>query len=317
MKCQIELLSPSILANEPDLVEEIDRMRASLGIELGWHYVLDLVWIMRTLRDLRSAMVLDAGAGEGLLQFMLTERGHSVISVDFGRRRFTLPARLLYRMKYLEGGRSEDSYLDYLRSRHLDEVTPVVAVARIAQLGFLKLTNTFRAMSACRLLIRERRTRRRKLAELLVYRSRIEKMDQLKDESVDAVVSVSALEHLDPGAIRLAMKEFERVLKPGGPVVITTVAAEAKDWFHTPSKGWCFAERSLKDLLGLNRTCLSNWSSYPEILGEIKNSEELQRRLSPIYRISGANGMPWGEWDPKYVPVGIAFASGALAEHEG
>ena len=310
MKCQIELLSPSILAAEPDLVREIDRMQFSLGLELGWHYILDLVWILSRLRDLKPSAILDAGAGQGLLQFMLAEEGHSVISVDFAPRRFTLPARLVFKFRTLNNADSSDPYLKHLRSRHLDGASPFKALANIGWLAIFKLGRNVRAILALRFLIKERRALERKPASILVYQSRIERMDHLDDDSVDVVVSISALEHMEPTAIKQAIKEFRRVLKPGGRVIVTTSAAEKGDFYHQPSLGWCFAEQSLRDLFGLGRACPSNWSVYSEILSRLRKSRQLRHRLSPTYRVSGANGMPWGVWDPKYVPAGVAFTVG-------
>ena len=49
----------------------------------------------------------------------------------------------------------------------------------------------------------------------------------------------------------------------------------------------------------------SNFIDFDIIFNDIKNSNELQLRLSDFYYKSGDNGMPWGKWDPKYIPVGV------------
>ena len=102
-----------------------------------------------------------------------------------------------------------------------------------------------------------------------------------------------------------AVREFERVLKPGRPMICTTSAAKEKDWFHQPSRGWCFSEQTLESFFAFNGGVTSNWPLYDTIMGQIRKSVELQRRLSPVYRKSGDKGMPWGKWDPKYLPVGV------------
>lgn len=310
MDCQIQLLGPSIIATEPKLLSQIDRMRSRLGLELGWHYWLDLAWILANLSDMKRSVVVDPGAGTGLLQFMLAERGHAVISVDYAERRFGLPVRLAYHMETADRAGFSDSYLDHLRTRHTGGAASPRALANLARLGILKLRRTARAMLDQPQMMMERRRLNRDLPKIQVYQSRIERMPHLRDGSVDAVVSVSALEHLERSAARAAVNEFQRVLKPSGRVVVTTTAAQEEDWFHEPSRGWCLSERSVRDLFGLAADCPSNWGEYQRIIAEIRGSQQLRHRLSPAYRVSGANGMPWGRWDPQYVPVGVAFTTG-------
>ena len=43
----------------------------------------------------------------------------------------------------------------------------------------------------------------------------------IEDESVDQVFCISVLEHLSPGDRAAALREFRRVLRPGGSVVLT------------------------------------------------------------------------------------------------
>ena len=130
-------------------------------------------------------------------------------------------------------------------------------------------------------------------------------MHHLEDASVDIVVSLSAIEHLKNSEIEKAISEFQRVLKPGGSIIITTNAARDHDWYHEPSMGWCFSEQSLRQLFNLDQNCSSNWIEYDTIQEQIRSSVDLQHRLSPSYALSGKNGMPWGIWDPQYLPVGL------------
>lgn len=44
---------------------------------------------------------------------------------------------------------------------------------------------------------------------------------QIKDESMDIAYCISVLEHMEPDARRLALKEMRRITKPGGLIVVT------------------------------------------------------------------------------------------------
>jgi ubiquinone/menaquinone biosynthesis C-methylase UbiE len=148
------------------------------------------------------------------------------------------------------------------------------------------------------------KSRRTQYGKLTYYLADFRKMDYLGDNSIDCIVSVSAVEHNDHKGVEDAVSEFMRVLKSGSPMVITTSATDGKDWFHKPSKGWCFSERSLKEMFCLDHP-LSNFSNYDIIFDKLKINKEMQTRLADFYYKSGNNGMPWGIWDPQYMPVGI------------
>jgi 2-polyprenyl-3-methyl-5-hydroxy-6-metoxy-1,4-benzoquinol methylase len=83
MPAKIEILSVDLLDKHHPLVNDLRSLANSLGLEFGWHYLLDLVWIISQLSlDKSSLHILDAGAGVGVMQWYLAERGAHVISVD-------------------------------------------------------------------------------------------------------------------------------------------------------------------------------------------------------------------------------------------
>jgi hypothetical protein len=96
-----------------------------------------------------------------------------------------------------------------------------------------------------------------------------------------------------------------RVLKPGGLLLATLGAARDADWFHEPSRGWCYTEASLRSLFSLAEDIPANYSHYDELLRDLKNCSELRDNLADFYFRSGDNGMPWGKWDPRYQSVGV------------
>ena len=79
---RLEILSIHMLDQERSLVTDLKRLARRLDLEFGWHYLLDLAWILRHLGPARGRRIMDAGAGVGIMQWHLADRGAEVISVD-------------------------------------------------------------------------------------------------------------------------------------------------------------------------------------------------------------------------------------------
>ena len=283
---RIELLSLRLLENKTDAVEMVYAEKIFRRKHLGWHYMLDLVWIVSQLKDLPAdALVLDVGAGDGLLQYVLLRMGLRAISVDFTIRQG--PADVDW-IALSDGKSYDNSYLRHLKDNYSTKTEATsqerLISSREAFLSFIENES----------------------ARLIFYRSDISEMALLMDGQVDAVVSVSALEHNDFDKTFRSVDECLRVLKPGGVMLSTVSAAADEDWFHKPSKGWCYSEASLRRLFQLDPAVVSNFAEYQRVLDELMLPGcELHVQLAPFYFNSGNNGMPWGVWSPKYLPVGI------------
>jgi hypothetical protein len=117
MRDCIELLSESLIDQHPDLALEVLAASSKLGLSLGWHYVLDLVWLLRELDLPRGATVLDAGAGWGLAQFLFADRGLRVISVDMSARQARGELQHLYNFERLGSGAT-------IHHRYLERARP-------------------------------------------------------------------------------------------------------------------------------------------------------------------------------------------------
>jgi SAM-dependent methyltransferase len=124
-------------------------------------------------------------------------------------------------------------------------------------------------------------------------------------DSVDEVVSVSALEHNPAEGLHLVVGELLRVLKPGGLLLATLTAARDQDSWHEPSSGWCYTDESLRRLFDLPIDTPSNYSQYDALFTRLRDCAELRDGLAKFYSKSGSAGMPWGVWDPQYQPVGV------------
>ncbi len=287
---RLELLSVELLKEHADVAAKVRALAGRLGIQLGWHYILDLVWIMCQLPAVRGRVVLDAGAGGGLLQWMLAELGASVLSVD--RLDRSQPSPRL-RRRYSIRGLCEGDLRPYTIGEAWREgpgwagVRSVRALRRAARMVLSRLAPTAGG-------------------EVILHRSGLDSMARIEDASIDLVVSVSALEHNQRAQIGPVVDELLRVLKPGGMILATVAAARDEDWFHEPSRGWCLTESSLRRAFRLDAESAGNFAEYDRLFSELRECSELREDLAPFYAQSGENGMPWGVWDPKYHPVGIA-----------
>jgi len=281
----IELLSPELIRDKPELTALVLEAQEKYDHPFGWHYLLDYIWILDRARTLpRGSLILDAGAGQGMLQVMLARMGHRVISADFSTR---VP-RPVYAghcsiVTAHCGDEIDHDYVRHLQAAYPRQTPPPVRPAPT------DITRLFDEEGA----------------EIIYYTADIGHMPQMPDRCLDAVVSISALEHNDHAGVRRAVAELERTMKPGASMWITVSAARDEDWFHGPSKGWCFSEKSLTELFGL-RAPHSNFTDFDRIFALLRQGDGLKERLAPFYFTSGDNGMPWGVWDPQYQPVGVA-----------
>jgi radical SAM protein with 4Fe4S-binding SPASM domain len=289
----IELLSPEIIDKNRELVEFIFKKSSELQVGLGWHYILDLVWIIAHVRHLpKGSIILDAGAGNGILQFILSDMGYIVISADFADR--VIPKNCVSRYNIIQIKSKVDHDNEYIR--HLK--TEFYGNKNISQeKAAIDVEDNISDM-----------IHTVDHGTLFYYTTDICEMSLIKDSSIDCVVSLSALEHNPEDRVKNAVSELRRVLKARKSMFITVNADESKDWFHEQSKGWCYSEKTIRDLFGI-KFQQSNFCDFNRILCLLKDCKLLKENLSASYYRSGNNGMPWGVWDPKYIPVGLVVSN--------
>lgn len=277
----IEILPVTLLDEQRPTVEALRSLAAELRLDFGWHYLLDLSWIISRLGVVQGKRIIDAGAGTGILQWYLAKQGAAVLSIDRGSRA-DLPLR--FRRRYRVRG---------LRGAPTPDLNPWSATFRAG-----KFTTQARELAANLLSSPA-------AGEVVIYNQDLADLVDLPDNSVDAVVAVSALEHNPPENLPSVVQELTRVLKPGGVLLATLGAAREQDWYHTPSAGWNYTAGSLRKIFNLPADTPDNYARYDELFQALKDCTELRERLARFYFKSGDNGMPWGKWDPQYQPVGV------------
>jgi ubiquinone/menaquinone biosynthesis C-methylase UbiE len=292
MNEKIELLPVDLLEKNRSLVVELKKLAASLGLDFGWHYLLDLTWTIQQLGSVENHRILDAGAGTGILQWYLAEHGAHVISVDRFNRSL-LPVR--FRRRYhCQGLRPKD--IEPISKVFMNDLGGLFHKGPASSSG--RISNLARDIMG--LFVSPVSS-----GKVWIYNQDMAALSDLPDNSIDAIVSISALEHNSPEDLPVVVHELMRVLKPGSSLVATLTASAGKDRWHTPSAGWCYSSESLQRLFSLPPDTHHNYADYERLFSGLKNCSELRENLAGFYFKSNHNGMPWGIWDPQYMPVGV------------
>jgi 2-polyprenyl-3-methyl-5-hydroxy-6-metoxy-1,4-benzoquinol methylase len=287
---KIEILPVSLLDENRRLVNDLKKLASSLQLEFGWHYLLDLCWIIANLGDIPGKRILDAGAGTGVLQWYLADHSATVISVDrMNRANLALKYRKRFQVKGFRNNNQSDLAPIWLALPENLRTIPGVSQ---------KLAYLSREIVCC---FKPKTAR----GQILMYSQDLSNLEGIADDSIDAIVSLSALEHNEPKHLEVVVRELMRVIKPGGILLATLGAARDKDWFHQPSHGWCYSESTLRWVFALPGEVPSNYHLYDTLFNSLYDSAELRENLAKFYSRSGDNGMPWGIWEPHYQSVGI------------
>lgn len=274
-------------------------LQSTRRTEIGWHYAADITWIYsRVKRWPRGYRILDAGGGGGPLQFLLAELGFHVTNIDM-----VLPEPLPVHVERYGLTRRQLS--------HFTETSYAGYIRRVSRFGgwplLKRVIRALRAMSYA-----TRHDRWRSDAGLRDVRiGRIEwiagnlcDLREIPAGSFDAVVSLSALEHIPIEHLGTALSEISRVLTSSASWAVTTSGTDrVTSWFHEPAQGWCYSEADLRSRFG----AVSARDQDPaQVLERYRECTYLKDHLADFYRRGVNNGMPLGVWDPKYIPVGLS-----------
>lgn len=286
---RIEILSVSLLDSDRETIDKLKQIAKQLKLEFGWHYLLDISWILGQVDQIADQVIIDAGAGTGVIQWFLADQGATVISIDRQSRK-NLPSK--FRRRFIvEGMSTSDLESDQISSGWGAKSLKFIVSDWVDRIRF-SLRNT-----SSRGRINQ--------GKVIIYNQDLTDLQEIRDNSIDTIVAVSSLEHNSPEGLEAVVTELMRVLKPGGGLLATLGASRDGDWFHEPSKGWCYSEQTLKRIFQLPDETPSNYSDYDILFDKLVNNQELKQGLASFYAKSGDNGMPWGKWNPEYQPVGV------------
>ncbi|MDZ4849269.1 MAG: class I SAM-dependent methyltransferase [Pirellulaceae bacterium] len=277
--------------------------------QIGWHYITDMVWIYSQAKNWpKSYKVLDAGGGTGPVQFMLAEMGFHVTNVDMALIEPAVP----FRDRYKITRRSLPSFRPTSYKDFLDQTYPISSgsnrVLRRMK-DFTKSTSLYRLLRSKIYARRHDRwraqyvTASQPIGSIQWLVGNLCNMPELETAEFDAVVSMSAWEHIPLDALDAALVEIRRVLKPNAKWAVTTSGTEqSQTWWHEPSKSYAFSNDDFTTRFAAQPASSQDAET---ILERYRKCRYLQDHLSAFYKKSGDNGMPWGIWDPKYIPVGL------------
>lgn len=305
---KIEILSVDLLNQNRDLVAELREFARSLKLEFGWHYLLDITWTLTQLGVVERKRIMDAGAGTGVMQWWLAENGAQVISVDRVSRA-NLPLR--FRNRYdVRGLRPDDLnspglFITTYNQEGSESASQSTARKLVSQGHYLFEMTQY--LSRNYFKGSDKKVSRGRVS---IYNQNLAHLIDIADDSLDAVLAISALEHNTKDGLKMVARELLRVLKPGGVLLATLCAARDQDWWHVPSSGWCYTGNSLEDIFQFGEDTPSNYDQYDLLFNQLKNCNDLRDNLAEFYFKSGDNGMPWGKWHPQYQPVGVCKVKG-------
>jgi 2-polyprenyl-3-methyl-5-hydroxy-6-metoxy-1,4-benzoquinol methylase len=273
---------------------------------IGWHYIIDLTWIYSRARLWPAGMrVLDAGGGRGPAQFLLAEMGFDIVNLDL----MHTPPDYSYTSRY---GTKREGLKSNVETRYLKHILNFGRYLKLLKQARKSMMDSslMRASTAKAYAKRHENWRKangyaaRPVGRIQWLVGNLCHVPELKIASFDAVVSLSSLEHIPIERLPEALVEMQRLVKPDGHWVITTSGTErAETWYHDSSLGYCFSEGDLSKIF---RAQTMDDANPETVLQNYQASRYLRDNLAFNYRLSGQNGMPWGKWNPVYIPVGIS-----------
>ncbi len=293
VKQSIELLPVSLLDENRATVNALKSLARSLRLEFGWHYLLDLTWVISRLGEIDGKCLLDAGAGTGVLQWYLAQQGAEVYSVDrMDRSALGLRFRRRFNVRALNPGDLSPASVAFSQAfrRPVQGALLRRVAARLAGVGRDVWSYTMAQPAR---------------GNVWFYHQDLAHLRHVADASLDAVVSISALEHNTPAGLQSVVQELMRKIKPGGLLLATLTAGQGEDRWHEASAGWCYTDATLRRLFDLPEETPSNYDQYDARLDDLRGCAELRDNLAKFYYAASDKGMPGGVWNPQYQPVGV------------
>tara|TARA_B110000008_G_C16955074_1_gene557856 strand:+ start:192 stop:1157 length:966 start_codon:yes stop_codon:yes gene_type:complete len=310
---EVILLEPSLLDDSENL-KDIIFWQHAMNRPQGWHYDLDFLWILKSLKDKnigKNATILDAGGGLGPFQYILSARGYNVVSLDFSRREPPIEAKGLFNITVDEKDFNYDhDYQDFI-SLQDNVLLKDKVIKALKEFNWLSLRWIFYKLKTWVLHTYFSKKAKftldkRKFGNLTFRRAAFHDIPY-EDNYFDAVVSISAIEHADKNLLKQNISEILRVVDPSGMVLLTTSSStNDQEEFDYQTSGWCFSSDSISKIMG--REVSFRQQDLESASKKILTSEHWRRRLDPYYLLD--KGSPFSKKKIKslpYLPIGFVL----------
>ncbi len=308
LETSYSLLKPNLL-NDSVTTDIIDYWLSLLNRPNGWHYKLDIIWILNELNKSGihpGSTILDAGAGQGVLQYLLAAKGYKVISFDYAKR------KILKRTKKIFDIENNSCDLNYYH-KYMSHISfekknksLIHYLKNIKDYSLLSLIRkVIRWVKGFKLYVKEISNRKKNMyGKIYMKRGYFQQLGGLNLD-VDAVVSLSAIEHCDKDQIKESLESFLSPFNRKGILLITTSATnEDEDQFEDYFQGWSFSKEGLKKYFNLN---VPNWVIKVSYL-QIHKTEEFWKQLDPFYFVKNNSYFKDNSRKyPPYLPNGIKY----------
>lgn len=301
-----EFINPDLQINSTDFKFIESFLKITGRTQIGWHYITDIVWLYSHIKNWpRDYKVLDVGGSGGAVQFLLAEMGFNVTNIDLNLS----PPELVYQKRYkctyevLPSFESTTykTFLEKKRKKNMDLITDLKNI--IKKSIVYQWWSTIQYSNKHTYWKKINNLNKNKTGQVKWLKGNLCNIPEIPDKAFDAVVSLSALEHIPLESLKTALSEIKRVSKPEARWAVTTSGTEKLEtFFHSQSQGNCFSSIDIQKIF----KAVPNEEENPgEILQKYQNNKYLRNNLARFYFKSGKNGMPWGKWDLKYIPIGL------------
>jgi len=306
MKCEVTLLDASLMADEKKL-KELSYWFSVLNRPNGWHYDLDHIWILSELEKSGikpGATIVDAGAGQGILQYLLASRGYNVVSLDFSPR--IIPNRTLgiFTIKG-DGSASIEYEHSYMNVINYGGSTTTRLFKKFSLENLKKIPAYIIRNAWSRLLWLKERflVSHEQYGNIRYIRAPFHEVP-LDNAVADAVVSVSAIEHADLELFRENIDSLAHLLKPGAPMLLTTSATKDEDsTYNDTVAGWSFSSKHISELLPDCSITFDGDACEQAML----NSSKFIERIDPYYFQKGQLFYSKNFSSLPYLPLAIKY----------
>ena len=302
-KKKIKILSPSFLNNKK-ILKELSYWLNIIDRPQGWHYDMDMTWILEKLDNLRlkkGSSILDAGAGLGPLQYILAARGYNIISLDFKKRKIPKEVKKIFKVidNQSQSFSYNHSYQEFISLNKKNISINIFGYYSINKIIFF----IKRKIKSKIYRLIEYYKKKKYYGSITFVRGAFHQLP-FDNEYFDAVISVSALEHADISLFDENIKQMVRVTKKNSPTMITTSINNLDhDTFDKQTAGYCF---SYKTLSQIDEKIIEDTKEYKSIENLIISSKIWNSRLDPYYFLNKEtpfykkkiNNLP-------YLPIGI------------